>query len=138
MAEDSPTRSTRFGEDLDDDFEKFRDVNDMTNSEALRNLVRRGMDDVRSDPLDDRPSGLLSGLLWDARHDFHTFVLVTLVAVLLSTLTTGVVSWVFSGVAFLYAFTVAVGAVDKALNSALMRRLADVGAGAGAPGEVDA
>jgi len=136
MAKDSPTRSTRFNEDLDDDFEKFRDVNDMTNSEAVRTLVRTGMDEVRSDPLDDRPDGLLAGLLWDARRDFHTFVLVALVALLLSTLTAPPVSWVFSGVAFLYALSVAVGAIDKFLNSKFSRLLA--GVHADAPDEVEA
>ena len=131
MAKDSPTRSTRFGEDLDDDFEKFRDANDMTNSEALRTLVRTGMEEVRSDPLDDRPGGLLAGLLWDARRDFHTFVLVALVALLLSTLTAPPVSWVFSGVAFLYSLSVAVGAIDKFLNSKFSRALAGVDRQAG-------
>jgi len=138
MARESPTRSTRFPADLDDDFETYRNVNDMTNSEALRSLVRKGMNEVRSDPLDDRPSGLLSGLLWDARHDFHTFVLVTLVSLLLTVVTTSPLSWVFSGVAFLYALTVAVGAIDKALNSALLRRIADVKTDADTLDEVDA
>jgi hypothetical protein len=44
MAQDTPTRSTRFPGDLDDRFEDYRDERDMTNSEALRSLVRTGLD----------------------------------------------------------------------------------------------
>jgi len=121
---------------MDADFEAYRDEKEMTSSAALRDLIRTGLKEKRSDPLDDRPDGLLAGLLWDARRDFHTFVLVALVALLLSTLTAPPVSWVFSGVAFLYALSVAVGAIDKFLNSKFSRLLA--GVDADAPDEVEA
>jgi len=125
MAKDNTTRGTRLPDEMDAEFEAYRDANEMNNSEALRELVRTGLSEKRKDVLADRPSGLLSGLLWDARHDFHTFVLVTLVSLLLTVVTTSPLSWVFSGVAFLYALTVAVGAIDKALNSALLRWVTD-------------
>jgi Flp pilus assembly protein TadB len=125
MAKDSPTRSTRFKEDLDDEFEKYRDTNDMSNSEALRSLVRSGMERERQDPLDDRPDTRLAGLLWDARRDIHLFVLIALVATTASLLTTGVVSSGFLIVAAGYALTVVVGAIDAVVfDRGLTLRLA--------------
>ena len=44
MADDTPTRSTRFPSGLDDRFVEYRDGRDMTNSEALRSLVRTGLE----------------------------------------------------------------------------------------------
>lgn len=134
MAKDNPTRATRLPDEMDADLQAYRDEKEMNNSEALRELIRSGLNEKRSDPLDDRPSGLLAGLLWDARRDFHTFVLVGLVAVLLSTLTSGIPSLLFGAVAVLYALTVAVGAADAALDNPLLRRLADVN-GANSPGD---
>jgi len=110
--------------DLDDEFESYRKARDMNNSEALRELVRVGLAEKRADPLDDRPNSLLAGLLWDARRDIHTFVLISLVALGLSFMTTGVVSLGFSAVAALYALTVTVGGIDAlVLDSRLTLRL---------------
>ena len=118
---DGTPRTARLTGDLDDNFETYRDAKDMNNSEALRELVRVGLEEKRADPLDDRPDTLLAGLLWDARRDLHTFVLIALVATGLSFLTTGVVSTGFLIVAGLYALTVTVGAIDAAvLNSRLI------------------
>ena len=106
-------------------YEKFMTVKEEegheSNSEAVRDLVRLGLDEKLTDPLDDRPDTLLAGLLWDARRDLHTFVLIALVATGLSFLTAGVVSTGFLTVAGLYALTVTVGAIDAAvLNSRLI------------------
>ena len=47
MPKDSPTRSTRFSGDLDDKFETYRDENNLSNSEALRQLVQSGIEAER-------------------------------------------------------------------------------------------
>jgi len=112
MASQNPTRGTRFPDETEEDFQKFRDQNDMNNSEALRELVRTGLSEKRADPLDDRPDSLLAGLLWDARRDLHTFVLISLVALGMFFLTSGFVSLAFGVVASMYGLTIFVGAVD--------------------------
>lgn len=43
MADSPPARSSRFPEELDDKFVDYRDERGMTNSEALRSLVRSGL-----------------------------------------------------------------------------------------------
>lgn len=112
MADNTSTRTTRLSGDLDDRFTKYRGDNDMTNSEALRVLVRSGLAEANTDPLDDRPDGLLAGLLWDARRDIHNFVLITVLSLGFSMLTTGVISLGFLTLAGSYALTVLVGAID--------------------------
>lgn len=121
---------------MEDEFTDYRDEKDMNNAEALRELVRAGLSEKRADPLDDRPDGLLAGLLWDARRDIHTFVLISLVAVGLSFLTGGLVSAGFLTVAGLYALTVVVGAIDVLiLDRGLTLKLAERSA---TPTEVEA
>lgn len=127
MTSQNPTRGTRFPDETEEEFTTFRDSNDMNNSEALRELVRVGLAEKRADPLDDRPDSALAGLLWDARRDIHTFVLISLVALGLSLMTTGVISAGFSAVSALYALTVVVGGLDAlVLDSRLTLRLMDI------------
>lgn len=136
MGDSNSTRTTRLSGDLDDEFVEYREDNDMTNSEALRVLVRSGLSQEAADPLDDRPDGLLAGLLWDARRDIHTFVSISLVATGLSFLTAGVVSVGFLIVAGLYALTVLVGSIDAlVLDRGLTLKLAERSA---TPAEVEA
>ena len=47
MAHRNPTRSTRLPDGLDDDFTDFKDSKDMTSSEALRTLIRDGLEEKR-------------------------------------------------------------------------------------------
>jgi len=125
MSERATTRAARLPGDLDEDFEAYRDAKEMSNSEALRELVRTGIDQKKQHPLDDRPDGTLAGLLWDARRDIHLFVLIALVATTASLLTTGVVSSGFLIVAAGYALTVVVGAIDAVVfDRGLTLRLA--------------
>jgi hypothetical protein len=44
MTQKSSTRTTRIKGELDKKYEEYRDENDMTDSEALRSLVRAGLD----------------------------------------------------------------------------------------------
>lgn len=126
MASENPTRGTRLPENLDEEFEEFRDTNDMTNSEALRTLVREGLEQKRSGPLDERPDGTLAGILWEARRDVHTFVLIGIMCTLLMVLTTGWVSALAGVIAALYAVTVIVAAIDAlAFGSQVTIRLAE-------------
>jgi len=138
MAKDNPTRSTRFPEDLDEEFEAYRDMNEMNNSEALRELVRAGIEEKKKDPLDDRPDSLLAGLLWDARHQIHLWVFIMTLATLGTVAASGApVTAVFIVIASFYALTVVVGAVDAlVLDRAFTLRLADCAADV--PDEVDA
>jgi len=137
MAKDNTTRGTRLPDEMDADFEAYRDANEMNNSEALRELVGTGLDEKRNDEFAERPDSWVAGLLWDARNEIHTFVFVTLVAYLLSTLTAGLMSTGFEVVAFLYALTFLVGVADGLLNHPLARHVADVDTDAG-PNEVEA
>jgi hypothetical protein len=52
MAENQPTRSTRLRGDLDGRFTEYRDNNGMSSSEALRSLVRTGLDYEDGDLVD--------------------------------------------------------------------------------------
>lgn len=45
MSQESSTRTTRLKGELDERYEEYRDQNDMTDSEAMRSLVRKGLDD---------------------------------------------------------------------------------------------
>jgi len=63
---------------------------------------------------------VLAGLLWDARRDIHTFVLITLVSVFATSVTGGIAATVFGVIAMLYALTVTVGIIDAVvLDSSL-------------------
>jgi hypothetical protein len=128
MAGDRPTRSTRFPEAVDDEFEMFRDVNDMSNSEALRELVKTGLEEKKKHPLDDRPDTRLAGLLWDARRDIHTFVLIAVLSLAAGVFSTGLASSLFLAVAAGYGLTIFVGAVDAlVLDRGLTLRFANLG-----------
>lgn len=132
MTDNGPTRSTRFPASVDEDFQTYRDVNDMSNSEALRRLVSQGLEESKAHPLDDRPDTALAGLLWDARRDVHTFVLIGVMAAVGSTIATGVLASLFSAIAVGYALTVVVGAIDYLV---LDRKVTLKLAGYGADGE---
>ena len=57
MAEDSSTRTTRLTGELDDRYEEYRDERDMTDAEAIRALLRSGLDEQAP-----KPSGLTEKL----------------------------------------------------------------------------
>lgn len=110
------------------EFEQFEKSGGFeSRSEAIRAVMRAGLDGKNTGPLDDRPESALAGLLWDARRDIHTFVLIVLVSIGLSVLTSGIASMVFLGIAGLYSLTVSVGVVDAlVLNNRLTLRLMDI------------
>ena len=110
------------------EFEQFEKSGGFeSRSEAIRAVMRAGLDGKNTGPLDDRPESALAGLLWDARRDIHTFVLISLVAVGLSMLTSGLASVAFGVLAGCYALTVFLGAADSLLlNDRLTLRLMDV------------
>lgn len=56
MPEQSSTRGTRLKGELDERYEEYRDDNDMTDSEALRSLVRAGLDAENGSDSDDQES----------------------------------------------------------------------------------
>jgi len=58
MGEDNPTRATRFPNDMDEKFVEYRDDRDMTSSEALRTLVRRGLEAEQAAADEPTPSEL--------------------------------------------------------------------------------
>ena len=47
MADNPPTRATRLPNGMDEEFLDFKEQNDMTNSEALRALIRDGLEEKR-------------------------------------------------------------------------------------------
>jgi len=66
MAESKNTRATQLRGEMDEEFRQFRDEHDMSTSEALRTLVRNGLeDDNRSSSMFGRPEevGHLAQLL---------------------------------------------------------------------------
>ena len=50
MAEDSSTRTTRLTGELDERYEQYRDERDMTDAEAIRALLRSGLDEQAPKP----------------------------------------------------------------------------------------
>jgi hypothetical protein len=74
MADSQPTRATRLPETLDERYTEFRDEQGMTNSEALRTLVRSGLEvetanEEESDNLKTPGTGsewllFVAGALW--------------------------------------------------------------------------
>ena len=50
MAEDSSTRTTRLSGELDERYEQYRDERDMTDAEAIRALLRSGLDEQAPKP----------------------------------------------------------------------------------------
>ena len=62
MAEDSSTRTTRLSGELDERYEQYRDERDMTDAEAIRALLRSGLDEQAP-----KPSGLTEKLFGAAQ-----------------------------------------------------------------------
>ena len=110
------------------DFERFEKSGGFeSRSEAIRAVMRAGLKEKNTGPLDERPDSTLAALLWNARRKTHTFVMVALVSVVLMLITTGMVSFVFGGLAVSYAVVVILAAVDKfVLNNSLTVRLMDI------------
>ena len=95
-------------------FEEFREMNGFeSKSEAVRQAIRRG--------LTDRPETPLAALLYDARQNKHTFLLVAIVAFVGGTLVPGVLAAqvVLYGISVLYSLTFLVGMADAALDERL-------------------
>ena len=120
MAESTPTRSTRFPEGLDERFTEYRDERDMTNSEALRSLVRAGLqeetepDNPESDAGGSRPSGLIGSLLYDARRSRgrNLGISFILLALYFGLALPTVVNYVVLGVAAAYLLSALFGCVE--------------------------
>lgn len=128
MADSNKTRATRLPDATDEDFQEYRDRNDMTNSEALRSLIRAGLEEANKDPLDDRPETTLAGLLWDARRDVHKFLIAGVLAFLAGQLATGFLAGGFFLIAIGYGFTVSVAGLDALLlDSRLLRYVTGAG-----------
>jgi len=99
------------------EFERFEKSGGFeSRSEAIRAVMRAGLKEKNTGPLDERPDSTLAGWLWKARQDIHTFVLVAVVSLLVSTLTASVVISVGAQlIALAYALAVLVVAVDTVL-----------------------
>ena len=83
---------------------------------------------LATDPLDERPDSTLAGWLWRARQDIHTFVLVALVGLLVSTMTGSAVIWFGAQLlAVSYSLAVLLVAVDTVLlRDRITLRLMDI------------
>lgn len=53
MADSNPTRGARLPDDLEEEFGTYRDEHDKTNSEAVRDLLRRGLEAERRETVAD-------------------------------------------------------------------------------------
>ena len=97
-------------------------------SEAVRSLLRQGLKNETTHPLDERPDSTLAGWLWKARQDIHMFVLVAVVSLLVSTLTASAVIAVGAQLlALAYALAVLLVAVDTVLlGDRITLRLMDI------------
>jgi len=64
--------------ELYEEFEEYKEDNAMTNSEALRSLMRSGLEAQSSEGNDDpdRPPGVVNSLLFDAEKMKHDAVLI--------------------------------------------------------------
>jgi hypothetical protein len=120
MAAESSTRTTRLSGDLDDRYIEYRDGNDMTDAEALRHLIRTGLEEEEKDAVDKfeerhdrqypgRPDTLLAGLLYDAKEMRNTALLIAGVFLVGYTLLAGPLSYLFLAVAGGYAVTSVLG-----------------------------
>lgn len=64
--DESKTRTTRLKGDLDERYQSFRDRNDMTDSEAMRSLVRKGLNaDSTNEGYQTAKNGLIAVLAFD-------------------------------------------------------------------------
>ena len=130
MGRHGKTITARVPEQLADTIDTMADDEDRSRSAMIQRLIEEGLDgygDQDGDgPLADRPDTVLAGLLWDARRDIHTFVLITLVSVFATSVTGGIAATVFGVIAMLYALTVTVGIIDAVvLDSSLTLWAAD-------------
>ena len=133
MGRHGKTITARVPEQLADTIDTMADEEDRSRSAMIQRLIEEGLDgygDQDGDgPLADRPDTVLAGLLWDARRDIHTFVLITLVSVFATSVTGGIAATVFGVIAMLYALTVTVGIIDAVvLDSSLTLWAADTDA----------
>jgi hypothetical protein len=106
------------------------DEENRSKSQMIQRLIETGLehygDQGDDGPLADRPDTVLAGLLWDARRDIHTFVLITLVSAFATSVTGGFAATVFGAIAVMYALTVTVGIIDAVvLDSSLTLWAAD-------------
>ena len=111
------------------DFERFEKSGGFeSRSEAIRAVMRAGLKEKNTGPLDERPDSTLAGWLWKARQDIHTFVLVALVGLLVSTMTGSVVIWFGAQLlAVSYSLAVLLVAVDTVLlRDRITLRLMDI------------
>jgi len=53
MADSNPTRGARLPDELDDQFQEYRDERNQTNSEAVRDLLGRGLESERREQVAD-------------------------------------------------------------------------------------
>lgn len=60
MADEAPIRSAQFNQSLDEEFSQYVDEHGMSNSEALRVLVRKGLEHENDNTADDQkqPAGI--------------------------------------------------------------------------------
>lgn len=115
MPADSSTRTTRLSGDLDDRYETFRDSNDMTDAEALRTLIREGLDGGEQNPIRLRhiaQVAVYAGVLGALTLFVATGVLAGLVAIdaalgvpPLYTGLAGIVAALVSGIGYLFVVT---------------------------------
>ena len=130
MGRHGKTITARVPEQLADTIDTMADDEDRSRSEMIQRLVETGLehygDQDGDGPLAERPDTVLAGLLWDARRDIHTFVLITLVSAFATSVTGGIAATVFGAIAVLYALTVTVGIIDAVvLDSSLTLWAAD-------------
>jgi Arc/MetJ-type ribon-helix-helix transcriptional regulator len=134
MTQNTEQIASRVPPEVDDRLDEMANEDgDRSKSSVIRLLIEESLeerDDQGDDhPLADRPDTVLAGLLWDARRDIHTFVLITLVSAFATSVTGGIAATVFGAIAVLYALTVTVGIIDAVvLNSSLTLWAADADA----------
>lgn len=128
MAAESSTRTTRLSGDLDDRYIEYRDGNDMTDAEALRHLIRTGLEEAQKDAVDrleeahdrqhpGRPDTMLAGLLYDARDLRHSAVLISGVLFVAYSMFASPLSYGFLAVSGAYAVAAVLGfVVEPALS----------------------
>ena len=101
MADSQPTRATRLPETLDERYTEFRDERGMTNSEALRALIRSGLEVETADEEEESEAPKTPG----TASEWLLFVAGALAGLLSSILLSSdseeaLVAWVFVGAAY--------------------------------------
>ena len=96
--------------------------------ETHPDVIEAELEENNTGPLDERPESTLAGWLWKAREDTHTFVLVAVVSLLVSTLTaSAVISLGAQLLAVSYSLAVLLVAVDTVLlRDRITLRLMDI------------